>query len=142
MRTWITDETKVRKEKVGPCWISNQKRRYPSVSFYGSSESAHRAVYTLYIGEIPEGFHIDHLCGNTICYNPAHLEAVTVRENVRRSDNGELKKTHCPRGHSYSGDNLWVSSQGYRQCRKCWSVVRKERRRKLKLLDSRESLSS
>lgn len=33
---------------------------------------------------IPEGFNIDHLCRNTICTNPLHLELTTPAENNKR----------------------------------------------------------
>jgi hypothetical protein len=53
---------------------------------YGKFEgtSAHRVAYELFVGEIPEGFEVDHLCVNAGCVNPAHLEAVTGHENRRR----------------------------------------------------------
>lgn len=46
---------------------------------------AHVFYYELAHGTMPEGLEIDHLCRNTLCVNPAHLEAVTRTENVRRS---------------------------------------------------------
>jgi len=48
---------------------------------------AHRASYMTFIGPIPEGFTIDHLCRKRACINPAHLEAVTHQENGRRNSN-------------------------------------------------------
>lgn len=48
---------------------------------------AHRVYYERYIGPIPDGYVIDHLCRNRRCCNPAHLEPVTSRENIRRGDN-------------------------------------------------------
>jgi hypothetical protein len=45
---------------------------------------AHRMSWELYRGPIADGLTIDHLCRNTICVNPSHLEPVTQAENNRR----------------------------------------------------------
>jgi transcriptional regulator with XRE-family HTH domain len=45
---------------------------------------AHRAIYELWFGPIPEGLEIDHLCCVRHCLNPDHLEVVTGAENIRR----------------------------------------------------------
>jgi hypothetical protein len=29
------------------------------------------------------------------------------------------RKTHCPNGHPYSGENLYMDSRGWRQCKAC-----------------------
>ncbi len=82
---------------------------------------AHRVSYEIHYKIIPVGYVVDHLCGVRCCVNPQHLEAVTIGVNSRRGRNGEhwRKKTHCPRGHEYSGDNLYISSIGSRVCREC-----------------------
>lgn len=51
----------------------------------GGRMLAHRAAYELLVGPIPAGLTLDHLCRNTKCCNPAHLEPVTNAENVRRA---------------------------------------------------------
>jgi len=62
----------------------------------GATVRTHRVAYELLIGPIPDGLHLDHLCRNRACCNPAHLEPVPQSENNRRA--GEAK-THCPYGH-------------------------------------------
>jgi 5-methylcytosine-specific restriction endonuclease McrA len=80
------------------------------------SRRAHRIIYESYVGAIPDGLQLDHLCRNRGCVNPAHLEPVTNHENHRRGL--RASKTHCPAGHAYSGDNLVLTKRG-RKCRAC-----------------------
>lgn len=91
---------------------------------------AHRLVYELMVGKIPAGLTIDHLCGNRLCVNPAHLEPVSLRENILRGDSPsarQARQTHCKRGHLLAGDNL-VRSSPTRQCRTCWNARARLRR--------------
>ncbi len=82
---------------------------------------AHRASYIMHKGPIPKGMTVDHLCKVKSCVNPDHLECVTYKENNKRSNSRSAKnirKTHCPKGHPLSGDNLY-SYKGKRNCRTC-----------------------
>lgn len=45
---------------------------------------AHRLAYELYVGPIPDGLTIDHLCSTPACVNPKHLETTPNAENSRR----------------------------------------------------------
>ena len=83
---------------------------------------AHRYSYEALVGVIPTGLRLDHLCRNTSCVNPMHLEPVTQRENVLRGRSPaalNALKTHCPKGHPLSGANLRVDNVGKRRCRAC-----------------------
>lgn len=72
------------------------------------------------------------------CVNPAHLEVVTVAENLRRrvlptgAATFHGRKTHCPRNHPYDAENTLVSG-GTRTCRTCRRAYRREYRARRKL---------
>lgn len=103
------------------CWPwtggkGGKRREYGYISIDGVGVGAHRVLYELFVGPIPEGLELDHLCRNPGCVRPSHLEPVTHQENMRRGLRGQA--THCPRGHEYSGDNL-LDNRGSRGCRAC-----------------------
>lgn len=92
----------------------------------GKYYSAHRVTYQMF-APIPEGLVLDHLCRVRHCVNPNHLEPVTVAENNLRGEGimaQYAKRTHCPKGHPYEGENLWYTpwgngGKGARRCREC-----------------------
>ncbi len=81
---------------------------------------AHRFAYTQAFGPIPADLTIDHLCRNTGCVNPAHMEVVTREENAYRG-NPNVGKTHCKHGHEFTPENTYVppSRPHVRDCRAC-----------------------
>lgn len=83
----------------------------------------HRFSHEAFIGPIPDGLQIDHLCRNRRCVNPEHLEAVTCRVNLLRGETVTARRaavTHCPKGHAYDADNTYTRpGRGGRDCKIC-----------------------
>ena len=68
-----------------PCWLHGTASTYKTHTLEGQRKTVHRIAYEILVGEIPEGLVLDHLCQMKNCYNPAHLEPVTERENRLRA---------------------------------------------------------
>lgn len=106
----------------------------------------HRVAYELWVGPIPDGFQIDHLChsvadctgpcAHRVCVNPRHLMAVLPRANNLRSGSPiglNSRKTHCVRGHEFSAENTrvhYVKGRPNRQCRQCLLIREANRNRR------------
>lgn len=90
---------------------------------------AHRWAYEFFNGPIPKGKELHHNCENRLCVNPNHLEALAPLDHQNRSPKFLLARsrhivsyrlrTHCPKGHPYTDDNLYVYPKGNRACRQC-----------------------
>jgi hypothetical protein len=103
-------------------WTGATSRGYGHLTFQGGGHPAHRVSFEAYRGPIAEGLVLDHLCRNTRCVNPDHLEPVTHRENIMRGIGiapRNAAKTHCKHGHPLSGENLYQFPDGRRECRTC-----------------------
>lgn len=87
------------------CWIWGSALTGAGWATYRGT-SAYRFTYSWFVEQIPPGYDVDHLCCNPLCVNPAHLEAVTRRENVLRMVRRRGWDTHCKRGHLLAG-NTW-----------------------------------
>ncbi|TMS00113.1 HNH endonuclease signature motif containing protein [Nonomuraea basaltis] len=129
----------------GGCWIWTGiviNSGYPRLGITRQNKTkqylAHRLSYQLFVGPIPEGMQIDHLCMVRRCVNPQHLEAVTPQINVLRSPNTIASRwghrTHCERGHEYTAENTYLqprrdnpdkTSRVCRTCKKAWKRDRK-----------------
>ncbi len=109
------------------CWIWQlrcmRKGGYGLITVAGGPKLAHRVSYEVFVGPIPSGLQIDHLCRVRLCVNPDHLEPVTARENIMRSPFApaaiNARKTHCPQGHEYTPENTYRQHHGGRLCRTC-----------------------
>lgn len=115
--------------KNGDCWIWNGYKNpsgHAQMSYKGVRTGAHRLSYETFVGKIPEGLVLDHLCKQPSCINPNHLEPVTQGENVKRSDTNLVAKqmrrdNECKRGHKFTEENVYIrpSDPSIRECRTC-----------------------
>jgi hypothetical protein len=116
----LVDRIHARIERAGGgCW---NWTGYVSPDGYGrikvgrTTENAHRVAYRVLVGEFDPVLHVDHLCRNRRCVNPAHLEPVTIRENQLR---GPGSATHCKHGHPRIPENTQKRADGRRICKVC-----------------------
>lgn len=89
---------------------------------------AHRYSYEQFVGPIPDGLQIDHLCRNRRCVRPGHLEAVTGWENRRRGESPpavNAGRVECANGHPFDNVNTYIRPNGNRGCRICRTDARR-----------------
>lgn len=125
--------------ELGPCWTwtgSLTERGYGRVSVGSGVRFAHTIAYEFIVGAVPAGLELDHLCRQHACCNPAHLEAVTHAENVRRGmcPTSILHRANtCKRGHELTPGNVYVQTRAdgrrSRACRTCGLVSARVRNR-------------
>lgn len=111
--------------RVTGCWLWNA-----SLTSWGYGAfrgfNAHAIAYRWFVGPTT-GLEVDHLCCHKRCVNPAHLEAVTKRENFER---WHRTVTHCKRGHEFTPDNTGIFYRGAgRIARYCLTCRRMTSRR-------------
>jgi hypothetical protein len=93
-------------------------------------------LYEKFIGPIPNGWTLDHVCRNRGCvqvFDKQHIEAVPHTVNIARAVNHmssiNAAKTHCPRGHAYNEENTYTHPiKRYRVCRVCARELRREKK--------------
>ncbi|KKL07736.1 hypothetical protein LCGC14_2583030 [marine sediment metagenome] len=112
---------------------SNKDKRY-GMFWRDGMEYAHRVAYEMFIGPIPKGLTIDHLCKVTDCVNPRHLEAVPHLINVQRG-NGQKHPVRvlaanrlCRHSHWMDANNTYVDPRGYKRCRRCAAELGRRKR--------------
>lgn len=75
--------------KTNACWEwlgpgSGKAKKYGQLYYRGKRYMAHRLSFSLHGGQLEANMHLDHLCRNTRCVNPGHLELVTRNVNIKR----------------------------------------------------------
>lgn len=115
------------------CWLWSGNVRpdgYGVFQYDHERVMAHRAAYEMFVGPIPEGLDLDHLCRVRNCIRPAHLEPVTRRVNVLRGVGPSAQaaaRDCCSNGHTYTDESTYWY-RGYRMCKTCWRERRQAAR--------------
>lgn len=99
----------------------------------GKRVPAHRWAYERFVGPIPDGLTIDHLCHDPWlcaggercphrrCVNPAHLAPATDADNTLRGNSPSAvnaRKIQCDHGHDFTPENT-RTRDGHRECLTC-----------------------
>jgi len=79
---WVGKVHKSLKELYARSYSKGKHSQYGSISIDGKSWSAHRYVYTVLVGEIPEWGILLHSCDNRKCVSPHHLTVGLQVHNV------------------------------------------------------------
>lgn len=125
-------------DATGDCWEWTASRNgdgYGYIKIDGRNVPVTHIAWELLVGPIPPGLEPDHLCRNPPCVNVGnHIEWVTRYENGRRSQSlpaRNARKTHCPRGHAYTEDNIYrLPGNPARYCKACHKIRTAEINRK------------
>lgn len=124
-------------EPMSGCWLwlgcVKPDSGYAVMHPPGSRKSVygHRIAYEAFRSQIPSGLQIDHLCRVRSCVNPAHMEPVTLTENLRRGYSPAAcnsRKQACVRGHRFTAKNTYRRASGSRSCRRCAAACQHARR--------------
>lgn len=98
-------------DEASGCWLWTRatagQQGYGRLMIRGKITLAHVASYREWVGPVPSGLQLDHLCRQRSCINPDHLEPVTQAENARRGLSGVLTppRSRCPKGHDLTPEN-------------------------------------
>lgn len=139
-----TFERFIAKVHIKPgCWLwegAISSSGYGNFGIWPKTASAHRFAYESFVGPVPAGLELDHLCRTPLCCNPNHLEPVTRRENTIRGTAPpalNAVKSECLRGHAFVPENTYLDRNGGRSCLQCrrdawvrWQAANGAKRRK------------
>lgn len=90
-------------------------------------QRAHRVAWELAHGPVPVGMHVLHRCDVPGCVSIHHLflgsNLDNVHDKMAKGRDPNKRKTHCAKGHPFSGENLYVHKDGHRECKTCNRVA-------------------
>lgn len=113
--------------KTPTCWlwtgtVTPKGHGYIRRPNHGPLVGTHRYSWELHFGTVPDGMWVLHTCDVANCVRPDHLYLGDVVQNnkdiIDRKRHASFRITHCPQGHEYTPDNIYLSNNR-RTCKKC-----------------------
>lgn len=102
--------------KTDTCWLWTGSKSVGRRAGYGELrvgdkvKKAHRVSYELYVGPIPEGMMLDHICHTPACVNPTHLRPCTNKQNGENKPVLACHNTSGARGVTWNKrSKRWVA---------------------------------
>lgn len=94
--------------------------KYGVIGYQGRQVYAHQAAWFLAYGEWPAaGLQVDHQCLIKLCANVDHLEVVTGKVNMERTNGHRPDPQRCRSGkHDWVPEN-WTLNDGVKSCKLC-----------------------
>ena len=114
-------------------WLGwKTKKGYGGFDVWPKTIRAHGYAFALARGVVPEGYNLDHVCGNPACVNPRHLEPVTPLENIQRgrararqaAQAKGIPATHNAKLTKEQAIAIRTDPRGYRRLAKVYGVCR------------------
>jgi hypothetical protein len=121
--------------KTETCWIwqaSKRNKGYGAFTWHDddgtlNQDRAHRVVWRLFFGEIPDGQFVLHKCDNPACCNPDHLFLGTKSDNNQDMVN---KGRHVPGGAHCGKSGKWKRGKEHHNVKVDENIVRNIRKDK------------
>lgn len=110
-----------------------------------SSRYVHRLVAEAFITGREDGFEVLHSDGDKRNNSAMNLSwgsrSANINDQVRHGSHANAAKTHCPKGHEYTRENIYAPAAhpDWRECRAC---IRVRVARRAAVRASREPMSS
>ena len=123
--------------RTDSCWlwlgpVDDEGYARMRVPGFPTKLAAHRISYEVFVGRIPDGLTIDHLCRNPSCMNPKHLEPVPMVVNIKRGYGIGMRnaaKTACAKGHPYVPGSFIEEQIGHGKVGRRCVICRRKRER-------------